>query len=175
MKRMLKKPWRKKNVHGEKTSNCPRLAFSAACLLKQTSELSFRFNRVYFYSLTTTLTIRSQRYQIGLKLFRCVCKHGKKCYLHARRVTGLGEFSPNGCLLTLCRGFLIAQVTNIFGLLFSTVSIMHLFWPKNVFGYILNVFSQTRLVTLHARKGPINRHLDNCKCVFVNCNRCAQI
>jgi hypothetical protein len=60
-------------------------------------------------------------------------------------VTGLGELSPN-CLLWA--EFLIAEVAQNFWLLFSTVTVMYYFLPKNGWATFWATFSQTHLVTL---------------------------
>jgi hypothetical protein len=64
------------------------------------------------------------------------------------RVTRLGEFSPNGLLVTFESFWLIIEVAHILEPLVSTVKVMHSFCPKMGWPTFWAIFSQTRLVTL---------------------------
>jgi succinate-acetate transporter protein len=60
----------------------------------------------------------------------------------------LGEFLPIWPLFTLGSFLKITKVAKYFGILFSTEKLCILILAKLVFGYILEDFSQTYLVTL---------------------------
>jgi hypothetical protein len=68
------------------------------------------------------------------------------------KVTRLGEFSFIGRLHTLGSGFENYISSPHFGLLFSTVPVMYLFWAKMGWVPIWATFSKTYLVTLQVGK-----------------------